>query len=220
MVAGTVNGAAELLNVSAPGVSRVMNHAESQLGIRLFTRRRGRFIPTREAKSVFSQLNEVFHKVADLQYAVDRLKQGETAVFAFASVPSIAQFILPHAVRRLRQEFPELRMDINILKIEEAIDYLLLKKGEVVAMSYKLDHPGLISHPLAVGSLVAIVPEEHELTEPGPVSLAELARYPLIGIDPADPYGSIMAAAFEEAGLALDLSIQARFAQTVHALVR
>jgi len=220
MVAGTINGAAELLNVSAPGVSRVMKHAESQLGIRLFTRRRGRFIPTREAKSVFSQLNEVFHKVADLQYAVDRLKQGETAVFAFASVPSIAQFILPRAVRRLRQEFPEQRININILKIEEAIDYLLLKEGEVVAMSYKLDHPGLISHPLAVGSLVAIVPEEHELTEPGSVSLAELTRYPLIGIAPADPYGSIMAAAFEEAGLALDLSIQARFAHTVHALVR
>jgi len=33
MVAGTVNGAAKLLNVSAPGVSRVMKHAEDLLGI-------------------------------------------------------------------------------------------------------------------------------------------------------------------------------------------
>jgi len=220
MVAGTVNGAAELLNVSAPGISRVMKHAESQLGIRLFARRHGRFIPTREAQSVFDQLNEVFKKVEDLEYAIDRLKQGEATEFSFASVPSIAQHILPRSVRRLRDRFPDLRMNINILKIEEAIDYLLLKKGEVVAMSFKLDHPGLISHPLAVGSLVAVVPEGHALAGRAKVSLADLVAYPLIGIDPNDPYGRIMASVFSERGLALDISIRARFAQTVYALVR
>jgi len=220
MVAGTVNGAAELLNVSAPGISRVMKHAESQLGIRLFARRHGRFIPTREAESVFGQLNEVFRKVGDLQFAIERLKKGEATAFSFAAVPSISQYILPRAIKELRGMFPNLRMDINVLKIEEAIDYLLLKKGELVAMSYKLDHPGLISHPLAVGSLVDIVPEDHELADRKLVHLADLAGYPLIGIDPDDPYGRIIAAVFREQGFELELSIQARFAQTVYSLVR
>ena len=39
MISGTVNGAAELLHVSSPGVSRVMKHAEKVLGMRLFQRR-------------------------------------------------------------------------------------------------------------------------------------------------------------------------------------
>jgi len=220
MVAGTVNGAAELLNVSAPGVSRVMKHAETQLGIRLFARRHGRFIPTREAQSVFGQVDAVFQKVEDLQYAIDRLKKGVSAVFSFGSVPSISQYILPRVVRRLRGKFPDLKMEINVLKIEEAINYLLLRKGEVVAMSYKIDHPGLMSHPLAVGSLLAIVPEGHELARNTEVSLATLAAFPLIGIDPNDPYGRIMASVFRQRGLAFDLTIQARFAQTVCALVR
>jgi DNA-binding transcriptional LysR family regulator len=220
MVAGTVNGAAELLNVSAPGISRVMKHAEGQLGIRLFARRHGRFIPTSEARSVFGQVNEVFQKVEDLQYAIDQLKEGESTVFSFASVPSISQHILPRAVTRLRRKYPGLKMRIDILKIEEAINYLLLKKGELVAMSFKVDHPGLISHPLAAGSLVAIVPEGHQLAECKEVSLATLPEYPLIGIDPNDPYGSIMASAFREHGHKFELSIQARFAQTVLALVR
>lgn len=220
MVAGTVNGAAELLHVSAPGISRVMKHAESQLGIRLFARRHGRFIPTQEARSVFGQVNEVFKKVGDLRFAIDRLKKGVTTVFPFASVPSIAQYILPRTVKRLRARFPDLKMEIDILKIEEAIDYLLLKRGEVVAMSYKIDHPGLLSQPLAVGSLVAIVPESHALTEQGRVSLEDLANFPLVGIDPDDPYGRIVATAFREHGLAFELSIQARFAQTIYGLVR
>ena len=55
MVAGTVKGAAELLNVSAPGISRVMKYTEDQLGIRLFSRIHGRYSPTEEARDIFEQ---------------------------------------------------------------------------------------------------------------------------------------------------------------------
>lgn len=219
MLAGTVKGAADLLGVSAPGISRVMKHTESQLGIRLFSRHHGRFAPTNEAYGIFSQINEVFAKVENLQFSIDALKRGETAVFSFASVPSISQYILPRAVRRLRGHYPQLRMNINILKIEETVDYLLLRKGEVVAMSYKIDHPGLVSHPLATGRLMAVVPEGHRLAAQPEISVTELAACPLIGIDPNDPYGRILAAPFAEAGVSFDLAIQARFAQTVCALV-
>ena len=35
---------------------------------------------------------------------------------------------------------PNLLIEIDILKIEDAIDYLLLGKGELVTLSDKLDH--------------------------------------------------------------------------------
>ena len=49
------------------------------------------------------------------------------------------------------RKFPNLLIDVDILKIEEAIDYLLLGKGEVVAVSHKLEHPMLTFEPLAQG---------------------------------------------------------------------
>ncbi|PKP71794.1 MAG: LysR family transcriptional regulator, partial [Alphaproteobacteria bacterium HGW-Alphaproteobacteria-4] len=182
-------------------------------------RNHGRFVPTTEAHGIFAQINEVFAKVENLQFSIDALKQGEGGVFSFASAPSISQHILPRAVKRLRLKFPALRMNINILKIEETVDYLLLKKGELVAMSYKIDHPGLVSHLLASGRLVAVVPVGHPLAAQHEIALADLAAHPLIGIDPADPYGRILSAPFAEHGLPFELSIQARFAQTVNALV-
>ena len=66
MVTGTVGGAARLLNVSSPGISRVMKHAESTLGMKLFSRRAGRYSPTREAHDIFAQINGVYEKVEDL----------------------------------------------------------------------------------------------------------------------------------------------------------
>ncbi len=220
MVAGTVNGAAKLLGVSAPGISRIMKHAESTLGIRLFSRRHGRFSPTPEARDIFGQINEVHRKVEDLGLAVDRLKRGDSSIFSFATVPSISQSILPRSVKRLRAKFPSLKMRIDTIKIEEVVDYLLLKKGELAALSYSFDHPGLLFRPLAIGTLIAVVPEGHVLAQCSAVSMGDLAAYPLIGFDPQDPYGKVLAKVFVDSGIPQDLSIQVRFAHTVFGMVR
>jgi DNA-binding transcriptional LysR family regulator len=73
--------------------------------------------------------------------------------------------------------------------------------------------------PLAWGRLFCIVPEDHELARRESIGAAEMARYPLIGIDPTDPYGSIMARIFREKRLDYDIQIRARFGTTVCSLV-
>ena len=219
LLTGTVKGAAELLGISAPGISRVMKHTESQLGLRLFSRAHGRFAPTDDARGIFSQINEVFSKVEHLQDSIKMLKRGENRLFAFASVPSIGQRVLPLAVRRLKNAFPDLRMAINQVKIEESIDYLLLQRGELVANSYKIDHPSLISKPIGTNQLVALIPAGHPLETETEVAIEDIATFPIIGIARTDPYGAILARPFENAGLAVDFSIEARFGQTLIALV-
>jgi DNA-binding transcriptional LysR family regulator len=78
MVTGTVAGAARLLNVSSPGISRVMKHAEASIGVKLFNRRGGRYSPTAQANTIFNQINSVYDKVEDLQFVISRLKAAQT----------------------------------------------------------------------------------------------------------------------------------------------
>src|SRR6516164_2267326 len=47
----------------------------------------------------------------------------------------------------------------------------------------------------------------------------EIVRYPLIGVDPNDPYGRIMAGVFASNALPYEVTIRARFGSTVCALV-
>lgn len=220
MVTGTIGGAAKLLNVSAPGISRLVKYTEKSLGIRFFQRQNGRYVPTPEARSIFEQINAVYKKVDDLSGMISAMGKGSLSELRIGSVPSIAQVMVPRAIERVRRRYPDLHMDINILKIEEAIDYLLLGKGECVAMSYRLPHSALDFLPLASGELYCIVPEGHELAGRGVVSAADIIRYPLIGIDPNDPYGRIMAEIFARNRLNYDITIRARFGTTVCALVR
>jgi len=220
MITGTIAGAAALLHVSAPGISRLMKYTERMLGLRLFERRHGRYVPTPDAEDIFEQINGVYKKVDDLHFALRRIERGDGLVLRLASVPSISNVMVPRAVVRLRQRHDGLRLDINILKIEEAVEYLLLGKGELVVMSTRFDHPGIDFLPLAAGKLVCIVPEGHELGRQSRITTREIAAHPLIGIDPNDPYGRIMTELFRQAGVTYDIPIRARFGTTVLALVR
>jgi DNA-binding transcriptional LysR family regulator len=220
MVTGTIGGAAKLLNVSAPGISRLVKYTERSLGIRFFQRQGGRFFPTPEARNIFEQINGVYKKVDDLTEIISKIGHGALSELRIGSVPSISQVMVPRAIERVRRRYPDLRIDINILKIEEAIDFLLLGRGECVAMSYRLNHSGLDFLPLASGELFCIVPVGHQLAGRKQVSAADIVRYPLIGIDPTDPYGRIMAEIFARKKLKYDITIRARFGTTVCALVK
>jgi DNA-binding transcriptional LysR family regulator len=219
MVTGTVGGAARLLNVSSPGISRAMKHAEASIGVKLFNRRGGRYSPTPQANAIFSQINSVYDKVEDLQFVISRIKRGASSELKIASVPSIANVMVPRAIAELRKILPNLLIDVDILKIEDAVDYLLLGKGELVALSYKLEHSMLAYEPLARGRLKCIVPETHPLARLMRVTADEIVKYPLIGVDPDDPYGRIMAGLFASQALPYEVTIRARFGSTVCALV-
>src|SRR5713101_4749486 len=154
MVTGSLARAARLLNVSAPGISRLMKYTEQSLGVRLFDRRGGRLVPSERGRDIFDQINVVFSKIEDLRFVIDNVKTGVAQELRIGAAPSISQVMVPLAIERLRARFPQLVIDVNMLKIEEAVDYLLLGKGEVVAMSSRFDHPGLNCEPLANGRFV------------------------------------------------------------------
>jgi DNA-binding transcriptional LysR family regulator len=127
--------------------------------------------------------------------------------------------MVPEAIADLRAAFPSLLIDVDILKIEDAVDFLLLGKGELVALSSKFEHPMLTFEPLARGRLKCIVPEGHALARQARVSARDIAAYPLIGVDPNDPYGRIVTEVFARHGLHGEVTIRARFGTTVCALV-
>lgn len=220
MVSGSIAGAARLLNVAQPGVSRTIKHLDSVLGIKLFTRQGGRFTPTPEARDVFAQLQEVHKKLEDLQFSINQLGRGQDVELSIGSVPSIAHVMVPRAAAGLMRRFPDIKLNIEVLKIEEAIDFLMLGRGELVCMSYKFDHPSIEFLPLARGNLVCIVGTDDRQAKRKSITPEEISKRPLIGIDPNDPYGGIMARLFEERGLSYDIAIRARFGTTVVQLVK
>jgi DNA-binding transcriptional LysR family regulator len=178
------------------------------------------FIPSVEASRVFDQVREVYRQVESLNAAVSSLKCGKDVRLSFATAPSIAQFIAARVLQKVRGVYGDLFVDMNVLKIEETVDYLLLERGEFVIMSSPVKNAAIENEEIAEGRLVAILPEGHELSQKEQVSASDLAREPVIGVDPNDPYGALLAKPFVQAGIEINYAMRGRFAQTVVSLVR
>ena len=219
MVTGTLASAARLLNVAAPGLSRLMKYTEESLGTKLFVRHGGRFVPAPEARAMFAQINEVHRNIENLRVAVDALARGEGAELKIGATPSIGHVIGTLTIAKVRRRYADLLIDFDILKIEDAIDYLLLGRGEVVAISYRLEHPAINFEPLAMGKLVCIVAgfAPARLAEPdlrcGDRHLSADRNRAARSVRT-----SIVVRLFERAGVAYRVPIKARFGVTVCAL--
>ncbi len=220
MIAGTISGAAKILGVSAPGISRLIKYTERSIKFKLFERKQNRYFPTRAAEDIFEQINAVYARVDDLQYVIGQIDRGAGGTLRIASVPSMANVMVPRALARLRQRFPELAIDLDVIKVQEAQDYLLLNKCELAVLSYSFDHPGIEMMRMVEGSLRCIVPLDHPLAEQDVVSAAEIARYPLVGVTPDDPYGRITSEIFRRLGLPFRIAMHVRFGVTSVGLVR
>ena len=75
MLTSSISGAAKLLHVSQPAVSRLLSYTEQRLGLKLFERIKGRLYPTPEAKRLFTEVNAVYQGVQRVNEVADDLIQ-------------------------------------------------------------------------------------------------------------------------------------------------
>ena len=160
MVTGTVGGASRLLNVSSPGISRVMKHAESMLRLKLFARRNGRYIPTPEAKRhLLPDQWRLRQGRGPAISSSERLQRGADTELKIALGAEHRQC---HGAARDRRACasvsPICSSTSTSSRSRRRSTICCSARGELVAMSHKHEHPMLTYEPLARGRLLCIVP--------------------------------------------------------------
>ena len=77
---GSITNAAKILHVSQPSVSKVLSHAELQLGFNLFDRVKGRLIPTDEAEMLFDEVDKIYQQMRSIKNTAQNIKKSEFIV--------------------------------------------------------------------------------------------------------------------------------------------
>lgn len=95
---GSMTNAAAVLNVSQPSVSKVLAHAEQQLGYLLFERSKGRLIPTPEAHRLFKHVAAVYEDVDRLRQVAGNLRASSSGRIRIAGTPAFGLELLPKAI--------------------------------------------------------------------------------------------------------------------------
>ncbi len=186
---GSVSAAAQLLHVSQPAVSKVLQHAEQRLGFPLFLRVRGKLQPTPEALLLGREVDKVTESLQGVQRLAESLRREPGHRLRIGSTPALALSLLPPVISEWTRRYPDINCELASAHSRELVQNLLMRELDV-ALTFKLpDHPGLKARALAHGVLVALAPRGYwsDESEGVPLALDELADAPLIGLSSADP---------------------------------
>ena len=198
MQAGTISGAAQVLHISQPAVTKVLQHCELQLGLPLFERIRGKLYPRPEAQRLFAETEKLMRDLVGIRRVAATLKGKSVETLRLVATPSLAISVLPPALTAWRQGFPQTQCELGTQHTAEIVNILRIGEADLGLSLQDPRHPNIVAEPIAEGTLVAVAQAAHwpAAQRQLPIELAELPDT-LIGLPGNDPLGEMLAAAFD-----------------------
>jgi DNA-binding transcriptional LysR family regulator len=197
--AGSVSGAARLLNVSQPNVSRVLNHAEQQLGFALFERSPQGLIVTPEGRRLMPEIDALFSHIQTISALAEQLRQGEGQHVRMGSAHTLGQVIMAPVLANFRRQTPGGSVELVTTHFNTLRQDLLQYKMDF-ALTFAEQVPGeLIAESVYQANMVALLPLDSP--QEGPVSLSWLCDNELLMLQQQDPLGQVLNRVLHENGL-------------------
>ena len=214
MLTGSVSAAARMINVTQPAVSRTLQHAELQLGFALFQRERGRLKPTVEAQTLYPLIERLFSQLDEVQRLSASLQAGRgKGELRVLTVLALSYEVFPRAMQLFRAKYPGVVVHHQALHSPEIVSTLVLQEADVGYAFSAASHPALSQERIAQRQVVCAVPKgllTARQVAAGTLSIARLAKLPVIGLDGRDPLGIVLAHVLQGSGTRLQevMSVQ------------
>lgn len=191
--AGAVSRAATTLGLSQPSLTAQIQRLEKHLGTSLFTRH-GRGVTLTDAgTALYPRARRLLEELQATEDAVRRERDESAGTLSVGAIPTVAPYVLPAALRRLRVRNGtlrvELREDYSAVLARQLLDGVL--DVVVAALPYSFEH--LDTEPLGTDALVVAVPASHAAARAGRITLAQLRDAPAVTLDPAHCLGEQVA---------------------------
>lgn len=215
---GSVTQAAKLLCVSQPSVSKVLAHAESQLGFKLFQRGAGRILPTEEAERLFQHVAPLFDQIGVVRRAADNLKNLEDRKIRLASTPAMGISLLPELAASFMRTHPNVFFELETLHYTEITIALLEGRIDVALVFDPPDQLGIKASPIASGEFVFIKPKKLN-TAPAPIALSSIKELPFIRLNNRGPLGQLLDAYLADSEHSMNVVAITETYHIAHAMV-
>lgn len=210
---GSVSGGARALNVSQPTISKVLRHAEMQLGFDLFHRERGRLFPTDKGKLLFEQTQPVFEQINELRKYAGMLASTHIGQLRLVMTPAFSLDVVPKVITEFSRRHSDVAIEVETLHAAEISKSVSNNTADIGLALEAVEAPGLTVTSIGQCKFVCVAPVSFALKR-GAVRLEDLAGFPLIRLNAKSPLGQLLNNRLAEA---LDVEPQGQIvAETYH----
>ncbi len=216
-----VSEAAEVLYTSQPGVSKQIKLLEDELGVVVFERSGKRLTAiTEPGKRVLEIAERILREVSNIKRVSEEYAGGDSGSLVIATTHTQARYALPAVVKQFVDRHPDVRLSMHQGSPTQIAEWTLKGEADIAIATEALDqYPQLVMLPCYQWGHSVVAPDGHPILDESSITLASLARWPLITYDPAFAGRSRINKAFERAQLTANIVLAAIDADVIKTYV-
>lgn len=207
---GSATRAAEAMRVSQPAVSRLLADFETNLGVRLFERDRGRLKPTSEAHLLYQESQMAFSGLARLREAATAMRTLRRGRIRIVSETVYAEGFIPRLAAAYQKRHPEVHIELDTGPSARIADWIAETWYDVGVVVLPIPEADVSIRFLRRQHAVCALPPSHRLAGNAVVRLEELSDEAFIAPVANTPYRIFFDRALTKAGVEPEIRLVAR----------
>ena len=217
-----VSVTAQSLFTSQPGVSKQIRLLEDELGIEIFVRS-GKHLTeiTGVGQHIIRMAGEILAKSRTIKEIAQEYSNKDHGSLTIATTHTQARYALPNVIQKFRAKYPNVALhmsqgnpeQIAELAVSGAADFAIATEG----MELFKD---LVMMPCYRWNRSVVVPKDHPLEKKGPLTLEDLAEFPIVTYVFGFTGRSKLDDAFSHAGLSPNVVFTATDTDVIKTYVR
>ena len=172
--------AAERLHMAQPPLSQQIRRLEARLGVTLLLRTKRRVELTEAGRVFLHQAYQAIHSIDQGIMAAQRADRGEIGRLAIGLLVYISYTLIPPILRAFRARFPEVHVELRLLRNTQQIAALRSGQIDVSFLRPPVDDPEIASILLSREPFILAMPATHRLAGKASVSIKQFANDPFI----------------------------------------
>jgi LysR family cys regulon transcriptional activator len=218
-----VSEAAQALHTSQPGVSKQIRLLEQELGVPVFVRT-GKSLSevSPPGREILRHAQRVLNEVDMIQRIGDEHSRTTEGTLTVATTHTQACYALPKVISDFLGKYPKVQLRIRQGSPQQIADMVAAGEADLgIATEAVSGAESLIALPCyRWNRCVVVLPDHPLLQKQEPVTLADLAQYPIITYDFAFAGQTLVSEAFAQAHLTPNLVITALDSDVIKTYVK
>lgn len=204
---GSLNRAAQTLNISQPALSRKIGHLEETLGVLLFDRKGKKLELNRLGQLCYEYAVQITELESKLLLEIAEHRASFESITIGASLTTL-QSTLPDLIALYTRDFPQTDIKAITGKTHEIVSLVREKKVDLGLVASDIDSPGLTCVPLFHDHLCLVLPSGHKWVEKEAIQITELRELPMILFSKGTWYRILMDELFSRYGVFPDVKME------------
>jgi DNA-binding transcriptional LysR family regulator len=215
MKTGSTTGAAALLGVSQPAISRSLKRLEDTTKLKLFERSGPRLTPTPEAQVLHQEILDTYVGLDRLRQTVVRIRAAGTGALRVASSAALGLTFVPAVLKQFLTKRPQVSVTFEIASSATVRNLVASGTHDIGLCADEIDASNLLVQPFITTRGICVMRPDHRLASRDMITPDLLHGEQIISLAPDDTARKHFDEALSIAGAKPHIAVETQFAATV-----